>query len=206
MTINRYSLTAAAQDVGSRFSIDPTEAYSTQFNAAPTRLLPVVTQDSQKGFSFFYWGAPPVWANQRPLGERIINTQSELIAEKSVLKKKMKDHRCLIPADGFYVWKRIGKKTSVPYRFTLPDKSPFAMAGLWEEYEDERNESHHTFTLITTAANTWVAPFTERMPAILPLNQEKNWLNGAGDLLPLLIPFSAALDHYSVLALPNQKA
>ncbi len=208
MMVNRYSLTCNAQSVADRFSIDATEAYSPQFNAAPTQLLPVVTQESQQGLSFFYWGTPPIWANQKPLGERIINTKAELIPEKSVLKKKLKSHRCLIPADGFYVWKRIGKKSAVPYRFTLPDKAIFAMTGLWEEYEDEKEESHHTFTLITTAANEWVIPFSERMPAILLPEHEKNWLASADELelLPLLAPYPLRLDHYSVSALVNNPA
>ncbi len=208
MMVNRYSLTCSAQAVADRFSVDATEAYTPQFNAAPTQLLPIITQESQQGLSFFYWGAPPVWANQKPLGERIINTQAEIIPEKSVIRKKMKLHRCLIPADGFFVWKRIGKKSSVPYRFTLADKTPFAMAGLWEEYEDEKEESHHTFTLITTAANDWVLPFGERMPAILHPDQEKKWLTTTdeSELLPLLYPLPSRLDHYSVSSLVNNPA
>ncbi len=208
MMVNRYSLTCGAQAVANRFSVDATEAYVPQFNAAPTLLLPIITQESQQGLSFFYWGAPPVWANQKPLGERIINTQAEIIPEKSVIKKKLKHHRCLIPADGFYIWKRIGKKSSVPYRFTLADKALFAMAGLWEEYEDEKEESHHTFTLITTAANEWVFPFGERMPAILLPELEKKWLTATDELelLPLLTPFPSRLDHYSVSALVNNPA
>ncbi len=203
--INRYSLTAPAQGVADRFAVDPTEAYAPQFNAAPTQLLPVITQESPNGLSFFYWGAPPVFANQKPLGERLINTQAELIAEKSVLKKKLKTHRLIIPTDGFYVWKRIGKKASVPYRFTLPDKGLFAIAGLWEEYDDEHDVGHHTFTVITTAANESVAPFSERMPAILQPSLEKAWLRllNDSDLIPMLVPYPTALDHYSVSSLVN---
>ena len=203
--VNRYSLAAEAKTVSERFSVDTTEAYAPIYNAAPTRLLPVITQESQQGVSFFYWGAPPAWANEKPLAERIINTQAELIAEKTVLKKKLREHRCLVPADGFYGWKRIGKKTSVPYRFTLPDQSPFAIAGLWEEYDDQHGEPHHTFSIVTTASSEWVSPFTDRMPAILDPAQEKGWLISGNEsvVMNMLAMYPGRLDHYSVSSLVN---
>jgi len=203
--ISRYSLSAAAAVVSSRFSVDATEAYAPRYNAAPTQLLPVITQESPMGLSFFYWGAQPVWANQKPLGERLINTRSEVIAEKTGLKKKLRSHRLIVPADGFYLWRRIGKKSSVPYRFTLPDKSPFAIPGLWEEYDDEHGTSHHTFTIITTAANESVAPFSERMPAILQPPVEKDWLQLSDEaaLMLMLTPSPVAFDHYSVSSIVN---
>jgi putative SOS response-associated peptidase YedK len=206
--VNRYSLTAEAKVVSERFLVDPTEAYTPAYNAAPTRLLPVITQESRQGISFFYWGAPPAWANEKALAERIINTHAEIIAEKTVLRKKLREHRCLVPADGFYAWKRIGKKTSVPYRFTLPDQSPFAIAGLWEEYDDQHGEPHHTFTVITTGSNEWVSPIAERMPAILDPSQEQDWLSSGDDskILKMLVTYPGRLDHYSVSSRVNNAA
>lgn len=206
MMINRYSISADAETLSARFNVDATASYKPQFNAAPTHLLPVITQEGIQGLSFFYWGAPPSWANKKPLAERIINTKAEAIPEKSVLRKKLADHRCLIPADGFYAWKRIGKKGAIPYRFTLKDKSLFAMAGHWEEYENENGENFHTFNLITTEANESVLPVCERMPAIVLPEQEKRWLAHTEEynLLQMLMKFPAALEHYSVSSLVNQ--
>lgn len=202
---NRYSLTAPADEVALRFSVDVPDAYRPHYNAAPTHLLSVITQDSQKGLSFFYWGAPPSWANKKPLGEKIINTRAESISEKQLLRKKMREKRCLIPADGFYEWKRLGKRTSIPYRFTLKDKSPFSLAGLWEEFDDEHGEAHHTFTVITTLANESVLPFNERMPVILLSDREKAWLTADNEreLLSVLQIYVGALDNYSVSPLVN---
>lgn len=202
---NRYSLTAAAKEVVQRYLVDVPEGYRPHYNAAPTHLLSVITQDSPKGLSFFYWGAPPSWANKKPLGEKIINTRTESIFEKLVLKKRLHEKRCLIPADGFYEWKRLGKRTSVPYRFILKDKSIFSLAGLWEEYDDEHGETHHTFTVITTAANASVLPFNERMPVILLRDQEKVWLTADNEreLLAVLEIYSGALQNYSVSPLVN---
>ncbi|MBL7863729.1 MAG: SOS response-associated peptidase [Cyclobacteriaceae bacterium] len=203
--ISRYSLTLEATAITERFGADPTEAYRPLFNAAPTHLLPVITNESPEGVSFFYWGATPVWGNKQALGERIINTHAEVISEKNVLKKKLREHRCLVPADGFYVWKRIGKKASVPYRFTLPDKGAFGMAALWEEFDDAEGNVHHTFNLITTISNASVLPFSERMPAILAPGSEKAWLNSADEAacLGMLGVFSGLVDHYSVASQIN---
>ncbi len=196
----RYSLTATADDISQRFAVEVPKGYEPQYNAAPTHLLPVITDDSQKGLSFFYWGTTPLMANKKSLGEKIINTKAESIGEKQVARKKLKERRCLIPADGFYEWKRTGKRTSIPYRLTLQDKSIFAMAGLWEEYDDEHGEMFHTFTVITTPANKTVSVIAERMPLVLPAEIEKNWLDGIDEqsLISLLQPYPGVLDFYSV--------
>src|SRR4051812_25050033 len=149
----RYSLTCSSEDASQGFGVDVPAGYEPQYNAAPTHLLPIITQDSQKGFSFFYWGAPPSRANKKALGEKIINTRAELISEKPVLSKKIAHHRCIVPADGYYDWEKIGKKASIPYRFTLKNKGLFFIAGTWEEYEDENGETQHTFSVITTDPN-----------------------------------------------------
>jgi putative SOS response-associated peptidase YedK len=197
---SRYSIFAGAEEITKRFSADVPEGYQVHYNAAPTHLLPVITQDSQRGLSFFYWGTPPSWANKKMLGEKIINTRLEVIPEKSVIRKKLREKRCLIPADGFFEWKRAGKKTNIPYRFTLKDKLPFAMAGLWEEYDDEKGEMFHTFSVITTASNEFVAPISERMPVIINPTLESAWLNSDNEqeLVSMLQSYSPVLDHYSV--------
>lgn len=201
----RYSITANAEALAQRFSVDVPEGYRPSYNAAPTQLLPIITQESQKGLSFFYWGAPPSWANKKSLTEKIINTRVESISEKLVLRKKLRERRCIIPADGFYEWKRTGKRTNIPYRFTLQDKSLFSLAGLWEEYEDEKGIMFHTFTIFSTTANESVAAIGERMPVILNPESEKLWLNSNDEqgLLTLLQNFSPVFDYYSVSSLVN---
>jgi len=201
----RYSISATLEDLGTRFSVDVPPGYVPQYNAAPTHLLPVITNDSRKGISFFYWGAPPIMANKKQLGEKIINTKAEILAERQVALKKVKERRCLVPADGFYAWKRTGKKTSIPYRFTMKDKSLFALAGLWEEFDNEHGEMFHTFSIITTASNPSVAAIDERMPAILLLENEGRWLEGEDEhfLISQLVPYPDSLEYYSVSSRVN---
>ena len=202
---SRYSITAKPDEVAKRFSVDVPEGYRPHYNAAPTHLLPIITQESQAGLSFFYWGAPPSWANKKPLGEKIITPRVELIPEKLVLRKKMRDKRCIIPADGFYQWKRTGKRTNIPYRFTLKDKSLFALAGLWEEYEDEKADRYHTFTILSRNLTGQVAEMGDLIPVILSAESDKLWLNSNNEeelLSVLQIPLPS-LDYYSVSSLVN---
>ena len=173
---SRYSISLSHTQLEQRFAIEVAEAYQPTYNAAPAQLLPVITNTGSQGLSFFYWGLVPQWAKNKTISDKIIYTQEELIREKPILKKNLRQQRCIVPADGFYEWKKVGKKILIPYRFTLKSKEAFAMAGLWEEYDDENGEFFHTFTLITTKANALVSTVVERMPVILTREIEKEWL------------------------------
>lgn len=200
--INRYSLSATSEQLADRYGIDILPAYKPRYNAAPSQLLPVITNTGPQGLSFFYWGLAPQWANNKAISEKLVNARTELIAEKPVMKKNLLQRRCLIPADGFYGWKKIGKKAMVPYRLVLKSREVFSMAGLWEEYDDEEGESFHTFSVITVPSNELILPIEERMPVIIDAANEQKWLGSEvaeGDLFTLMVSYaSARMDAYSV--------
>jgi putative SOS response-associated peptidase YedK len=200
---SRYSIIAKADDVAARFAVDiPPAFYKPNYNAAPSQLLPVITSDSPQGLSLFYWGLPPERSKNRTITERIINLRAEVIPVKPVYKKVLRTNRCLIPADGYYEWKRIGKKSAIPYRIIRKDRALFAFAGIWEEFEDELGDSQHTFSIITVPGNTLTASIHERMPLMLNREAEGTWLNtkaGEAELLAMLVPYPADwMDLYTV--------
>lgn len=193
--IERYSITADVENVRERFSVDVPDFYKASYNAAPTQLLPVITSSSPQGLSLFYWGIPPGWAKNKSVSEKIVNLKTESLTDKPALKKAMLKRRCIIPADGFYAWKKVGKKTMIPYRFILADNGLFSFAGIWEDFEDDEGDENHTFIIMTTAANELVSPVTDRMPVILDRESEKVWLSKDADeasLLEQLKPYPAA--------------
>lgn len=201
--IDRYSICASANEVADRFGVDVPEFYSPKYNSAPTQLLPVITSASAKGISLFYWGTSPEWSKNKSLSEKMVNVRVETLVEKPALKKALKKNRCLIPADGFYGWKKVGKKTSIPYRFVFNSKELFGMAGLWEEYEDTDGNQIQTFMIFTTGANDMVSLIQDRMPIILTKQNEKIWLDPAADeqTLENLLSTAAAsssMNHYPV--------
>ncbi len=199
--IERFSIGVPASLLASRFAAEEPIAYQPKYNGAPSQLFPVITSEGPQGFSFFYWGLPPTWTKNKSMAERIINWRTELILEKPTLKKKLSKHRCLVPADGFYVWKKVGKKTQIPWRFTLKTKELFSMAGVWEEYEDE-NESFHTFSILTRPSTGFVLTASERMPLILTKDQEAIWLKPelSEEELDVLLnsPFKDEMEGYTV--------
>lgn len=200
--IDRYSLAVSPVDLGRAFKVDPFGFEKAVFNAFPTRLLPVITQQSPKGFSHFYWGIEPQWAKNKPISEKLINVRVESLLERAATRKALTRYRCIVPADGFYVWKRVSKKSLVPYRVAMNTKQPLAMAGLWEEYENEEGEAFHTFTIITGPPNAVVFPLHDRMPIVLTKAQCDVWLSNDSiekDLLDMLTPYpSEEMDCYPV--------
>lgn len=194
--IERYTLAINADALASRFSVDVGESYRPRYNAGPTQLLPIILSSSPQGVSTFYWGTSPEWSKNKTPSEKVINVRAENLKEKPAFRRAIMKTRCLIPADGFYAWKKVGKKTTIPYRFVLTDKEPFSIAGLWEEFEDENGEPVHTFMMFTVPANSLVSLVHDRMPAILEREKEQQWL--AADLAEsalsqALTPYSSAL-------------
>ena len=200
--IDRYSITANMEKIRERFSADVPDTIQPKYNAAPTQLLPVITSDSPQGVSIFFWGTSPEWSKNKTLSEKIINVRAEQIPERATLQKMLRKARCIIPADGFYAWKKAGKKTLIPYRFTGINNELFSFAGFWEEYDDTEGNEFHTFSIITVPANNVVAPIHDRMPLILNKNGEKNWLDkdASEETLSALLntPSAVQLSLYSV--------
>ncbi len=199
--IDRYSIAASREQLEKRFGVDVPEYFKPRYNCGPTQLLPVITGSASTGVSTFYWGMHPAFAKQKNLSERIINQHAEQITEKPALKKNLMKHRCIIPADGFFGWKKVGKKTMVPHRFTLVDNNLFSMAGIWAEFENEKDEEIHTFSVITLSANEAVLPVQERMPVIFTTEQEKLWLDSKTPehiLMELLKTYPSELSSYTV--------
>jgi putative SOS response-associated peptidase YedK len=201
--VERYSIASPSDQLSERFSVESHPHYKPRYNAAPTQLLPVITSGAgSKGISWFYWGRSPEFAHNRHLSEKIINVAAETFHERPVLKRAMMRHRCIIPADGFYGWKKVGKKTSIPYRFTITNQPLFSFAGIWEEFENASGEPEHTFSVITVAANRLIGTVMERMPVILTPEAEKVWLYEnarENELMDLLTPYAEThISHYTV--------
>lgn len=192
----RYSLSKSKIDLEERFQAKMLADFKPRFNIAPTQLVPVITSDSPKGFSFFYWGITPDFGQNKPVAQKLINAKAETVHEKISFKSSFQKRRCLIPADGFFEWKKLGKKTKIPHRFTLREEELFSFAGIWEEYESMSGEIKHTFLILTTPPNELVEEVHDRMPVILTRENEKKWLDkytGEKELQTMLQTFPAEL-------------
>jgi putative SOS response-associated peptidase YedK len=134
------------------------------------------------------WGLLPSWAKDRKMAWKMINARAETIAKMPAFKKAFQKRRCLIPVDGFFEWKKVGKQKR-PYMIAMADRQPFTLAGLWENWKDpDTGEWVRTFTIITTDANDLVGRLHDRMPVIIAPEERERWLKGP-DPGELLKPF-----------------
>ena len=138
------------------------------------------------------WGLVPSWAPDPSIGNQMINARAETLLKKPSFRNLVSQRRCLIPADGFYEWRREGNR-KVPVWIHLKKKEPFAFAGLWDSWRNvEVGDTLHTFTIITTEPNSLLEPIHNRMPVILSAADYGKWMDPAiqepGSVLPLLAP------------------
>ena len=174
----RYSLKADIAQLAMRFEFAADEAiHEPAYNIAPTQQVLTVTNDGERRASYMRWGLIPFWAKDAKIGYRMINARGETVAEKPSFRTALRKRRCLILADGFYEWQKLGGKRKRPMRIVLKSGEPFAFAGLWETWKDPEGELIKSCTIITTAANDYLQPIHDRMPVILPQESESFWLD-----------------------------
>jgi len=146
-------------------------------NIHPGRPVPaVIGTDRGNRLASFSWGLVPFWAKDPSIGARLINARAETIAQKPAFQNAFRKRRCLIPADGFYEWKKDGASKK-PFRFGLKSGGPFVFAGLYERWAAAGQKRLDTCTIITTNANDFVARVHDRMPVIVPKAVQELWLN-----------------------------
>ena len=200
----RFVSSSSAADLAAYFGAEgvPEETLDQSWNVAPTNDVFVVHADGGvRRIDAFHWGLVPLWAKDPKVGSRMINARSETLASKGAFKPAFKKRRCIIPADGFYEWKKVpGQKQKQPYFIHRTDGEPYAFAGLWETWRGpDRDGSEHlrSTTIITTAANESMAAVHDRMPVILPPSAWDEWLDPVDDdietLGRLLVPAPAHL-------------
>ena len=148
------------------------------YNVAPTdHVYAVAEHDGARQLGAFRWGLLPFWAKDKKMAARNINARSETAASKGTFKESLAKRRCLIPADGFYEWKRVDKG-KLPHYIYRKDGEPLALAGLWSSWKDpESGERLQTCTILTGEPNGLVAPIHDRMPVALPEEVWASWLD-----------------------------
>lgn len=157
------------------------------WNAAPTQELPVLVAEADAWhLRPMQWGLVPRWTQP---GERPkvapINARQETLAEKPMFRNLVRRQRCLVPANGFYEWRRTGGPKQ-PFYITLADGSALLMAGLYDRFTAADGETRFSYTIITGGPNERMAGLHNRMPVILRADDAVAWLDPAvEELAPL---------------------
>lgn len=170
---------------------DPYFVGSPRYNIAPQQMIQAITSDRQ--IVGLKWGLIPSWAKDPKIANNLINARAETLQEKPSFRTALAKRRCLIPADGWYEWKKEGDGKQ-PYFFHQRDDGLFSFAGLWESWKSPEGETIQTCTIITTEPNELTANYHHRMPVILKRSDESHWLDTlarVSDLVQLLAPCPA---------------
>ncbi|HEV3145232.1 MAG TPA: SOS response-associated peptidase [Gemmataceae bacterium] len=174
----RFTLKTPAAQVKTALGLFDVPELTPRYNIAPTQSILAVRPgtEAKRECVFLRWGLVPSWATDVKIGNQLLNARKETVATKPSFRSAFRRQRCLIPADGFYEWQKLGKAKQ-PFWIHRPDEMPFFFAGLWDRNENGEKGPLETCTIVTTEANGMIKSIHERMPLILQPKQGDEWLD-----------------------------
>jgi putative SOS response-associated peptidase YedK len=149
-----------------------------RYNVAPQTRAWVAraTRDGGRELTPLLWGLVSYWDQDPAKAVKPINARSESATTRPMFRKLMAIHRCVVPVDGFYEWRRTpGGK--LPYYIRRADGAPMLLAGLWDRWKRGDTPGIESFTILTTPANAALAALHDRMPAIVEAADLGLWLD-----------------------------
>lgn len=172
----RFSFASPKEKISKQFGISIEQPLKVSYNIAPTHHAYVITNDKPNELQRFTWGLIPHWARDAKIGHNLINARSETVSGKPSFRMPVRKHRCLVLADGFYEWKKIGRE-KIPHRITMKDHSVIAMAGIFDVWQTPQGDLVHSFSILTTTPNEDMKEIHNRMPVIFPNKElQTTWL------------------------------
>ncbi len=179
----RFSLTSPIDAMRHLFDFSERPNLSPNYNVTPGIKIPAIRvdgnpQEPATSLFFAHWGLIPSWAKNPSISAKLVNARSETVQEKPSFREAYKFRRCLIPCDGYYEWKKLEDGSKQPYFIYSSDAPLFALAGLWEEWNDTNFEKITSCTVLTTAASPDLVDIHHRMPVTMKPGFYEDWLNG----------------------------
>lgn len=178
----RYTQLAAWSDLVTLYRITETAGrpnLAPHYNAAPTQMLPVVRQTAaaERELLLMRWGLVPSWAKDLSFGARTINARAETVHRLPSFRAAFRSRRCLVPANGFYEWRKRPAGGKQPYLIRPATEDAWAFAGLWETWQHGAAEAVLSFTIVVGPANPFLQSIHDRMPVILRPDEFDRWLD-----------------------------
>jgi putative SOS response-associated peptidase YedK len=196
----RFAFYSPSEAAAALFGVTDSIAVEPRFNIAPTQYVAAIrnTEADTRELVMLRWGLVPFWAKDPAIGNRMINARAETVAEKPSYRAAYRHRRCLVLADGFYEWRK-QEDGKTPYYISRASGAAFAFAALWESWQSkDSDESLQSTTLITTAANEYMAGLHHRMPIVLEPTTANKWLAGDNDLIEHVSAHSPELQAWPV--------
>ena len=177
----RYALYAETEGLIDAFSVVSdagTPTTEPRFNIAPTQDVPVVLlRSGGRRLRMARWGlVPPQWQTPSRKGAPLINARAESIATQPLFRGPFSRSRCIVPASGFFEWKRAGSVRQ-PYFMRHAAGATLAFAGIRARWQRGDAASIASCAIITVAANPQLERLHDRMPAVLAPEEWELWLD-----------------------------
>jgi len=187
----RFALTVPPQAVRAYFGYPDQPNFPPRYKIAPPQPIALVRwHEGGRRFGLARWGFWPAFVRDTSKFAMIINARAEGIGDKPSFRAAIRRRRCLIPADGFYEWRKAGRARH-PFLMRRPDRGPLAFGGIWETWHSADGSEMDTAAIITCEANGTLAALHDRMPVIVQPENFATWLDPnaeARDVLPLMRP------------------
>ncbi len=182
-----------------------------RYNIAPSQNIYAIINNEQTELTELQWGLIPSWAKDESIGNKIINARRETLNEKPAFKQLIKRKRCLIPASGYYEWRKEGRGgNKQPYFIKVKNEGLITIAGLWDEWLSPTGDIVRTAALITRPALNTIEFIHDRMPAIINNYFRKQWLSPTtppDEILKILNNIEKCeLEYYTVSKAVNNPA
>lgn len=185
----RFTLKVGPNVLSKQFLLKDLPNLAARYNIAPSQSVLAVRRDPQGSPNTAFeprWGLVPSWAKDEKIGYKLINARSETAAGKPSFRAACKARRCLVPASGFFEWKREGQQKQPYLIYPSPHGEEqlggpcFAFAALWESWQPSRETpALETVTILTTSANAAMEEIHDRMPVIIRGEDQDLWLDPA---------------------------
>lgn len=182
----RFALIPTPEEVADIFGLAEVEDFPPRYNIAPTQpvLMVIAGHPREPGSNLpdrrallVRWGLWPWWAKDLKKLPLLINARSEDAAEKPAFRDAMRHRRTLVPASGFFEWRKTGQKSRQAYWVRPRSGGVIAFGGLMETWHEPGGSEVDTGAVLTTAANDDVGHIHDRMPVVIGPEDFSRWLN-----------------------------
>lgn len=191
----RYALDQNARELANHFGLLEVPDWTPRYNIAPSTSVLVIRQVPRgRVGELMTWGLAPAWARREDDARKFpkpINARADTLAQRPMFRNAFRTRRCIVPASGFYEWRRPASGPAQPFYIHPANDPVFGFAGL---YEPGIGEAPSTCCIVTTNANELMATIHDRMPVILDPADFASWLDPAAPMStvePLLAPFAS---------------
>jgi putative SOS response-associated peptidase YedK len=196
----RTALTVTPEDLREALGLNDLPVLAPHYNVPPSQAVAVLrgpASSPERRLEPLRWGLVPAWADSAKIAHRLALARVESIATTRAFSDAVRKRRCLVIVDGFFEWRRDGKRGSLPFFVHRADRALFGLAGVWERWVSSDGEIVESCAIITQPSRPPVDAIHDRMPLVLERDAWDRWLDvapvDADALAPLLQPRSPAL-------------